>query len=117
MHATSSLFTLSLIPQTSLQRTHLFHPSVSHPSRLRTMAPSLVSRYCPMTGSYSPAPRSEGPNDVFIIRGLHKLEPDFAETQGEFKWEGTPEQITRFTEKTLVGKTLRPPEDFYFEGA
>ncbi|KAI0304472.1 alpha/beta-hydrolase [Multifurca ochricompacta] len=58
-----------------------------------------------------------GPNDVFIIRGLHKLEADLAKTQGGFKWEGTPEQITRFTEKALIGKTLRSPEDFYFEGA
>jgi dipeptidyl aminopeptidase/acylaminoacyl peptidase len=28
-----------------------------------------------------------------------------------------PEQITWFTEKALVGKTLRSLEDFYFEGA
>jgi dipeptidyl aminopeptidase/acylaminoacyl peptidase len=59
----------------------------------------------------------QGPNDVFIIRGLHELETDMANTQGDFKWEVTPEQITRFAEKTLAGKTLGPPEDFYFEGA
>ncbi|KAH9969542.1 alpha/beta-hydrolase [Russula dissimulans] len=59
----------------------------------------------------------QGPNDVFVIRGLHELEADFAKAQGEFKWQGTPEQITWFTEKALVGKTLRAPEDFYFEGA
>ena len=59
MRATSSSLSLSLIPQMSLQRTHLFHPSVSHPSLLRTMAPSLPSRFCPTTGSYSPAPRSK----------------------------------------------------------
>jgi dipeptidyl aminopeptidase/acylaminoacyl peptidase len=58
-----------------------------------------------------------GPNDVFIIRDLHRLEADFVNTQGDFKWKGTPEQITRFAEKALVGKILRPPEDFYFEGA
>ena len=28
-----------------------------------------------------------------------------------------PEQVTRFAESALVGKTLRPLEDFYFEGA
>jgi hypothetical protein len=38
-------------------------------------------------------------------------------SQGDFKWEVQPEQITRFAEKALAGKTLRPPEDFYFEGA
>jgi hypothetical protein len=59
MRATKSLFCLSLIPLTSLQRTHLFHPIISHLSRLRTMALSRPSKYCPTTGSYSPAPRSE----------------------------------------------------------
>jgi dipeptidyl aminopeptidase/acylaminoacyl peptidase len=59
----------------------------------------------------------QGPNDVFIIRGLHELEADLANTQGDVKLEVTPEQITRFAEKSLAGKTLRPPEDFYFEGA
>ena len=59
----------------------------------------------------------QGPNDVFVIRGLRELEADFINAQGEFKWKGKPEQVTRFTEKALVGKTLRPPEDFYFEGA
>jgi dipeptidyl aminopeptidase/acylaminoacyl peptidase len=59
----------------------------------------------------------QGPNDVFVIHGLQELEADFVKTQGDFKWNGTPEQISRFTEKALVGKTLRPPEDFYFEGA
>lgn len=59
----------------------------------------------------------QGPNDVFIIRGLHEIETDLINTQGDFKREATPEQITRFAEKSLAGKTLRPPEDFYFEGA
>jgi hypothetical protein len=59
----------------------------------------------------------QGPNDVFIIRGLHEIETGFFDTQGDFKWEVQPEQITRFAEKALAGKTLRPPEDFYFEGA
>ncbi len=54
---------------------------------------------------------------MFIIRGLHELEGDLLNTQGDFKWKGAPERITRFAEKALVGKTLRPPEDFYFEGA
>ena len=54
---------------------------------------------------------------MFVIRDLHELEADFVKTQGDFKWKGTPEQITQFSEKALVGKTLRPPEDFYFEGA
>ena len=57
MRAASSLFFLSLIPLTSLQPTHLFRPSMSPPSRLRTMAPSLLSKSCPMAGSYSPALR------------------------------------------------------------
>jgi dipeptidyl aminopeptidase/acylaminoacyl peptidase len=59
----------------------------------------------------------QGPNDVFIIRGLRELETDLVNTQGDFKWEVQPEQITRFAEKALVGKMLRPLEDFYFEGA
>lgn len=59
----------------------------------------------------------QGPNDIFIIRGLQEIETDLVNTQGDFKREVTPEQITRFAEKSLAGKTLRPPEDFYFEGA
>jgi hypothetical protein len=59
----------------------------------------------------------QGPNDVFIVRGLHEIETDLVNTQGDFNLEVTPEQITRFAEKTLAGKILRPPEDFYFEGA
>lgn len=58
-----------------------------------------------------------GPNDVFLIRDLHDLEADLAKVKGDFKWNGTPEQVTSFSEKALVGKTLRSPEDFYFEGA
>jgi dipeptidyl aminopeptidase/acylaminoacyl peptidase len=38
-------------------------------------------------------------------------------SQGDFKREVQPEQITRFAEKALTGKMLRPLEDFYFEGA
>ena len=59
----------------------------------------------------------QGPNDVFIIQGLHELETDLVNTQGDFMWDVTPEQITRFAGKMLAGKSLRPPEDFYFEGA
>ncbi len=73
------------------------------------MALSLLSKYCP--------PSLQGPNIVFIIRGLHELEADLENTQGDFKWKGTPEQITRFSERALVGKMLRPPEDLYSEGA
>lgn len=54
---------------------------------------------------------------MFIIRDLPELEADLANTKDDFKWKGTPEQVTSFTEKALVGKTLRSPEDFYFEGA
>ena len=42
----------------SLQLTHLFHPSTSRLSHLRTMAPSLPFKYYPTTGSYSPARHS-----------------------------------------------------------
>lgn len=59
----------------------------------------------------------QGPNDVFIIRGLHELETDLVDTQDDLKWKATPEQITRFAGEALVGKTLCSPEDFYFEGA
>lgn len=59
----------------------------------------------------------QGPNDVFIIRDLHELEADLSKAKGDFEWKGTPEQVTSFAEKALVGKTLRSPEDFYFEGA
>lgn len=52
---------------------------------------------------------------MFIIRGLH--ETDLVNTQSDVRWEVTPEQVTRFAEKALAGKVLRPPEDFYFEGA
>lgn len=56
MRAPSSLFSQSPIPLTSLQLSRLFHQSISSPSPLRTMAPSLLLRYCPTAGSYSPAP-------------------------------------------------------------
>ncbi|KAF8272175.1 alpha/beta-hydrolase [Lactarius quietus] len=59
----------------------------------------------------------QGPNDVFIIRGLRQLETDLCNAHSNFEWKGTPEQITKFSENALAGKTLRPPEDFYFEGA
>jgi dipeptidyl aminopeptidase/acylaminoacyl peptidase len=54
---------------------------------------------------------------VFIIRELPQLESDLAKAEGSFEWKGTPDQITKFTQDALAGKTLRPPEDFYFEGA
>ena len=54
---------------------------------------------------------------MFLIRDLHDLEANLAKAEGDFKWDGTPKQVTSFTEKALVGKTLRLPEDFYFEGA
>jgi dipeptidyl aminopeptidase/acylaminoacyl peptidase len=54
---------------------------------------------------------------VFIIRGLHELEADLTKANSDFEWKGAPEQVTSFAEKTLDGKTLRSPEDFYFEGA
>ena len=59
----------------------------------------------------------QGPNDVFIVRGLRQLESDLANAKDNFEWKGTPEQITKFTGDALAGKTLRAPEDFYFEGA
>ena len=58
MRVTSSLLSLFLILLASLQRTYPFLPSISHPSRLHTTAPSLPSKYCPMTSSYFPAPHS-----------------------------------------------------------
>ncbi|KAI0269780.1 alpha/beta-hydrolase [Gloeopeniophorella convolvens] len=59
----------------------------------------------------------QGPNDVYIVRGLRELEADLARAKSDFKPKVAPQQITRFTEEALTGKTLRPPEDFYFEGA
>ncbi|KAI0057861.1 alpha/beta-hydrolase [Artomyces pyxidatus] len=59
----------------------------------------------------------QGPNDVFIIRGLRALEAELEKTQSLAAWKGGPEQITKFTEKALAGKSLGAPEDFYFEGA
>jgi dipeptidyl aminopeptidase/acylaminoacyl peptidase len=59
----------------------------------------------------------QGPNDVFIIRGLHGTQADFSNVQDYVEKMPQPEQITWFTEKALVGKTLRSLEDFYFEGA
>jgi len=54
---------------------------------------------------------------VFLIRDLHDLEADLAKAKDDFQWNGTLEQVTSFTERALAGKTLRSPEDFYFEGA
>lgn len=54
---------------------------------------------------------------MFIIRGLRELENDLSKAKSSFEWKGKPEQITKFTENELAGKQLRPPEDFYFEGA
>jgi hypothetical protein len=116
-HARSKLFVLP-IPDTPDESTT--HPSL--PPKYFTPQPlthnGAVSALQILSNNRLLFSRSslQGPNDLFIIHGLHELEADFVKTQGDFKWEGTPEQITRFTEKALVGKTLRPPEDFYFEG-
>ncbi|KAI0004573.1 alpha/beta-hydrolase [Russula compacta] len=113
-------------------RTKLFVLPIPHTPDKSTTRPSLPPKYItpkPLTHNGAVTAlqilpngrlifsRSSlrGPNDVFIIRRLHELEADFA--KGDFKSTGTPEQITQFSEKALVGKTLHPPEDFYFEGA
>ena len=117
-HARSKLFVLP-IPDTPDESTT--HPSL--PPKYFTPQPltqnGAVSAIQILSNDRLMFSRSslQGPNDVFVIHGLQELEADFVKTQGDFKWNGTPEQITRFTEKALVGKTLRPPEDFYFEGA
>ena len=74
--ACSKLFVIP-IPDTSdksIVPNHLFHSSTEtcHRPRslLRTMVPSLYSKYSLKAGSYSPRSSLEGPNDVFIIRGL-----------------------------------------------
>jgi len=54
---------------------------------------------------------------VFLLRDLHDLEADLAKAKDDFQCNGTPEQVTSFTESALVGKTLQSPENFYFEGA
>ncbi|KAI0041991.1 alpha/beta-hydrolase [Auriscalpium vulgare] len=59
----------------------------------------------------------QGPNDVFILRGLHELEAELAKSQNLDAWKGGAEQVTNFTETALKGKSLSSPEDFYFEGA
>ena len=46
----------------------------------------------------------QGPNDVFLIRGLHYLEADLAKVQGRLQASSTPGQIA-FTEKALVEET------------
>jgi hypothetical protein len=45
----------------------------------------------------------QGPNDGFIICGLHGLEADLINVQGHIKMEGMPqpEQTTWFAEKAL----------------
>lgn len=113
-------------------RTKLFVLPIPHTPDKSTTLPSLPPKYIipkPLTHNGAvTAPQIlpngrlifsrsslQGPNDVFIIRALHELEADFA--KGDFTSTGTPEQITRFSEKALVGKTLHPSEDFYFEGA
>jgi dipeptidyl aminopeptidase/acylaminoacyl peptidase len=51
------------------------------------------------------------PNDVFVLRNLR--EPFDADVLKDLKVE----QLSRFSEAGLRGKSLAPGEDFYFQGA
>ncbi|KZT73924.1 alpha/beta-hydrolase [Daedalea quercina L-15889] len=57
-----------------------------------------------------------GPNDVYVLRGLEQLDLHVAPSQ---RGAAKPqiEQLTRFAEVALKGKSLSDGEDFWFEGA
>lgn len=56
------------------------------------------------------------PNDVFILRGLQRVEEDL-QSERSVVYEGQAEQITRFSEDALKGKNLAKGDDFWFKGA
>lgn len=117
-HARNKLFTLPIPDTPDKSSTHpSFPPKYVTPQPLTHSGAVSAVQILPNGRLIFSRSSLRGPNDVYIIRGLHELEADLAKAEGDFKWKGTPEQVTSFTEKALVGKTLRSPEDFYFEGA
>jgi dipeptidyl aminopeptidase/acylaminoacyl peptidase len=56
------------------------------------------------------------PNDVFIIHGLESLEEDIKNNES-FVFQGSVQQVTRFTQDSLKGKDLSEGEEFWFKGA
>ncbi|KAI0076295.1 hypothetical protein K474DRAFT_1691388 [Panus rudis PR-1116 ss-1] len=56
------------------------------------------------------------PNDVFVIRGLDRIS-SLLDASTDLKDKLEFEQLTKFTEDDLKGKTLSKGEDFWFEGA
>lgn len=54
------------------------------------------------------------PNDVYVFRGLDDLD---LHSDSKKAFKGKVEQLTRFAENDLKGKSLSPGEDFWFEGA
>ncbi|RDB17836.1 Dipeptidyl-peptidase 5 [Hypsizygus marmoreus] len=57
------------------------------------------------------------PNDVFIVRGLKRLEDDILQNEAPLQFKGHTEQITRLTEAALKPKNLSVGENFWFKGA
>lgn len=54
------------------------------------------------------------PNDVFVMRGLNSLD---LLSESRHTFQGSVEQLTRFTEDELRSKNLQKAEEFWFEGA
>jgi dipeptidyl aminopeptidase/acylaminoacyl peptidase len=119
-HARSKLFFLPIPETPDKSTTHpSLPPSYSTPKALTDTGAVTALQILPSGRLIFSRSSLQGPNNVFIIRGLRELEAHFNDAQGHIKMERMPqpEQITWFAEKALVGKALRPPEDFYFEGA
>ncbi|KAI9510583.1 alpha/beta-hydrolase [Russula earlei] len=117
-HARNKLFILPIPDTPDQSTTHPFlSPKYATPQPLTTSGAVTAFQVRPNGRLVFSRSSLQGPNDAFIIRDLHELEAGFSKTRGGFEWKGAPERVTRFTEKALAGKALRPPEDFYFEGA
>lgn len=117
-HARNKLFVLPVPETPDKSSTHpSLPPNYTTPQPLTHSGAVTALQILPNGRLIFSRSSLRGPNDVFIVRELRQLETNLTEAQGSFEWKGTPEQITRFTGEALAGKTLRPPEDFYFEGA
>ncbi|KAH9049976.1 alpha/beta-hydrolase [Lactarius hengduanensis] len=117
-HARNKLFVLPVPETPDKSSTHpSLPPNFTTPQPLTNSGAVTALQILPNGRLIFSRSSLRGPNDVFIIRDLRELETDIAKAQSGFEWKGTPEQVTRFTGDALAGKTLRPLEDFYFEGA
>ncbi|KAH9980333.1 alpha/beta-hydrolase [Lactifluus volemus] len=106
-HARTKLFCLPIPETPNKSTTHpSLPPSYTTPKALTNSGAVTALQVLPKGRLIYSRSSLQGPNDVFIIRGLHGTQADFSNVQDYVEKMPQPEQITWFTEKALVGKTL-----------